>query len=289
MNLEDKVWAIDPKNGFTLGVLKDIGVNAATVVVNGKKEKFDYSHVYPSEKDLNRSVDDNCALMYLNVANLLNNCRNRYLKETIYTYVANILVAINPYKMKPELYNSATIKKYKGKSLGTLPPHCYAIADKAYRDMKTFSQSQSMVVSGESGAGKTENTKFTTLVFSHITTWIPAAYTSIQLAYDWRFEKGSLNLKKTHDGEAGDPALDTAEIAVDQVRDGDLEHEDYQAAIEALPAQTQMTQGMRRSKKKLMPAIDTRPDRRRRVTWHSSIDSEEAAWICTRTKEEQPS
>ena len=141
-------------------LFQDIGVNAATVVVNGKKEKFDYSHVYPSEKDLNRSVDDNCALMYLNVANLLNNCRNRYLKEKIYTYVANILVAINPYKMKPELYNSATIKKYKGKSLGTLPPHCYAIADKAYRDMKTFSQSQSMVVSGESGAGKTENTKF---------------------------------------------------------------------------------------------------------------------------------
>ena len=98
--------------------------------------------------------------MYLNVANLLNNCRNRYLKETIYTYVANILVAINPYKMKPELYNSSTIQKYKGKSLGTLPPHCYAIADKAYRDMKVFNQSQSMIVSGESGAGKTENTKF---------------------------------------------------------------------------------------------------------------------------------
>ena len=128
--------------------------------MNGKKQKFDYNNVYPSEKDLNRSVDDNCALMYLNVANLLNNCRNRYLKETIYTYVANILVAINPYKMKPELYNSATIQKYKGKSLGTLPPHCYAIADKAYGDMKTFNQSQSMIVSGESGAGKTENTKF---------------------------------------------------------------------------------------------------------------------------------
>ena len=64
------------------------------------------------------------------MANLLNNCRNRYLKETIYTYVANILVAINPYKMKPELYNQKMIEKYKGRSLGTLPPHCYAIADK---------------------------------------------------------------------------------------------------------------------------------------------------------------
>jgi myosin-6 len=48
----------------------------------------------------------------------------------------------------------------QGKSLGVLPPHCYAIADKSYRDMKVFKQSQSMIVSGESGAGKTENTKF---------------------------------------------------------------------------------------------------------------------------------
>lgn len=68
--------------------------------------------------------------------------------------MANILIAVNPYKDIPELYASQTIKSYKGKSLGELPPHVFAIADKAFRDMKVFKQSQSIIVSGESGAGK---------------------------------------------------------------------------------------------------------------------------------------
>ena len=58
-----------------------------------------------------------------------------------------------------ELYSKDTIKKYQGKSLGREPPHIFAIADKAFRDMKVFKQSQSIIVSGESGAGKTESTK----------------------------------------------------------------------------------------------------------------------------------
>ncbi|XP_039387133.1 unconventional myosin-VI isoform X3 [Mauremys reevesii] len=98
--------------------------------------------------------------MYLNEATLLHNIKVRYSKDRIYTYVANILIAVNPYFDIPKLYSSETIKKYQGKSLGTLPPHVYAIADKAFRDMKVLKMSQSIIVSGESGAGKTENTKF---------------------------------------------------------------------------------------------------------------------------------
>jgi myosin-6 len=73
--------------------------------------------------------------------------------------VANILVAVNPYKDIKNLYSGSTIKAYDGKSLGTMPPHVFAIADKAFRDMKVMKQSQSVIVSGESGAGKTESTK----------------------------------------------------------------------------------------------------------------------------------
>uniref|UniRef100_UPI0016590F66 unconventional myosin-VI-like n=1 Tax=Halichoerus grypus TaxID=9711 RepID=UPI0016590F66 len=76
------------------------------------------------------------------------------------TYVANILIAVNPYFDIPKIYSSETIKSYQGKSLGTMPPHVFAIADKAFRDMKVLKMSQSIIVSGESGAGKTENTKF---------------------------------------------------------------------------------------------------------------------------------
>lgn len=73
--------------------------------------------------------------------------------------MANILIAVNPYKEISELYSSATIKNYQGKSLGERPPHVFAIADKAFRDMRVLKQSQSIIVSGESGAGKTESTK----------------------------------------------------------------------------------------------------------------------------------
>jgi len=74
--------------------------------------------------------------------------------------VANILIAINPYKELSNLYSSATIKTYQGRSLGVLPPHVFAIGDKSYRDMRAFRQSQSIIVSGESGAGKTESAKY---------------------------------------------------------------------------------------------------------------------------------
>ncbi|OZC07084.1 myosin head [Onchocerca flexuosa] len=75
------------------------------------------------------------------------------------TYVANILIAINPYEQISGLYDIDMIRKYKGQSLGSLPPHIFAIADKAYRDMMRNHQSQSIIISGESGAGKTESQK----------------------------------------------------------------------------------------------------------------------------------
>ncbi|KAK9747364.1 Myosin head (motor domain) [Popillia japonica] len=98
-------------------------------------------------------------MMHLNEATLLNNVRRRYYENRIYSYVANILIAINPYIEIAEMYTPETIKKYQGKSLGQQPPHVFAIADKAFRDMKVLKQSQSIIVSGESGAGKTESTK----------------------------------------------------------------------------------------------------------------------------------
>ncbi|XP_057593978.1 unconventional myosin-VI isoform X4 [Hippopotamus amphibius kiboko] len=118
------------------------------------------NQVFPAEEDSKKDVEDNCSLMYLNEATLLHNIKVRYSKDRIYTYVANILIAVNPYFDIPKIYSSETIKSYQGKSLGTKPPHVFAIADKAFRDMKVLKMSQSIIVSGESGAGKTENTKF---------------------------------------------------------------------------------------------------------------------------------
>ncbi|XP_076076896.1 unconventional myosin-VI-like isoform X1 [Mytilus galloprovincialis] len=158
-----KVWVPHAHDGFKLGRIVDIGSDDVTI------EPFDapgtaihsvYDRTFPAEEYDNKDVDDNCGLMYLNEATLLHNLRIRYLKNQIYTYTANILIAVNPYFEMPDLYATQTVKKYNGKSLGTMPPHVFAIADKAYRDMKVTKHSQSVIVSGESGAGKTESTKY---------------------------------------------------------------------------------------------------------------------------------
>ncbi|XP_054469621.1 myosin VIb [Anoplopoma fimbria] len=164
------VWAPHPADGFQLGMIVDIGADTLTIEQLNQKGKTFLAlmnQVFPAEDDVNKHVDDNCSLMYLNEATLLNNVSLRYNKDHIYTYVANILIAVNPYCDIPKLYGPDSIKSYQGKSLGTLPPHVYAIADKAYRDMKVLKMSQSIIVSGESGAGKTENTKF---VLRYLTT-----------------------------------------------------------------------------------------------------------------------
>ncbi|KAG8582058.1 hypothetical protein GDO81_007897 [Engystomops pustulosus] len=172
------VWAPHPTDGFQLGNIVDIGPDSLTIEPLNQKGKdriastrlqnkmspntflAAINQVFPAEEDTLKHVEDNCSLMYLNEATLLHNIKVRYSKDKIYTYVANILIAINPYFDVPKLYTSECIKKYHGRSLGTLPPHVYAIADKAFRDMKVLKMSQSIIVSGESGAGKTENTKF---------------------------------------------------------------------------------------------------------------------------------
>ena len=159
----EKVWVADSSGSFVLGRIVELGEDGPTVQPNDERLPAltaGYDQVYPAEENEKKEVDDNCSLMYLNEATLLNNVRLRYAKDKIYTYVANILIAVNPYSEVAGLYSPDTISSYLGKSLGTRPPHVFAIADKAFRDMKVLKTSQSIIVSGESGAGKTESTKY---------------------------------------------------------------------------------------------------------------------------------
>ncbi|CAH0725342.1 unnamed protein product, partial [Brenthis ino] len=156
------VWVRDPNEGFLLARIQELmGEEADVFPVDNKypKRVCNFDDIFPAG-DPTKDVDDNCELMFLNEATLLNNMLTRYKKKKIYTYVANILLAVNPYEDIPDMYSSNTIKQYQGRSLGELPPHVFAIADKAFRDMKSLKQSQSIIVSGESGAGKTESTKY---------------------------------------------------------------------------------------------------------------------------------
>jgi len=100
-------------------------------------------------------------MVHLDDANILDNLRKRYQKDEIYTFTANVLLAVNPYKSLPGFYTKEQMAKYRGKNQGTLPPHPYAIADVAYRQMLRDRKNQALVISGESGAGKTETAKIT--------------------------------------------------------------------------------------------------------------------------------
>ena len=123
-----KVWAPDMNEGFQLGEICDFGTDTISVqpLSGGKIVEAAYDAVYPAEDDDAKPVDDNCALMYLNEATLLHNLRKRFMIDEVYTFTANILLALNPYHSL-NIYTPEHVKKYQGKSLGTLPPHVFAI------------------------------------------------------------------------------------------------------------------------------------------------------------------
>ncbi|XP_076134845.1 unconventional myosin-IXb isoform X3 [Alosa pseudoharengus] len=106
-----------------------------------------------------KDFDDLCNLPTLNEDNILENLRNRFRKKKIYTYAGSILIAINPFKFLP-IYNPKYVKMYENHQLGKLEPHIFAIADVTYYAMLRKRLNQCIVISGESGSGKTQSTNF---------------------------------------------------------------------------------------------------------------------------------
>jgi len=102
--------------------------------------------------------EDMTTMENMTLDGVLENLKDRYEQDLIYTYTSSILVAINPYKILP-IYTKQYVRTYKGVRLGKLPPHIFAVAETAYTQMIEMDKNQSLLVSGESGAGKTESTK----------------------------------------------------------------------------------------------------------------------------------
>ncbi|XP_078086747.1 uncharacterized protein LOC144504862 [Mustelus asterias] len=103
-------------------------------------------------------VEDIAMLTHLNEASVLHNLRQRYSNWLIYTYSGLFCVSVNPYKWLP-VYTPTVVTAYKRKRRRDAPPHIYSIADSAYFEMLSNRENQSMLITGESGAGKTVNTK----------------------------------------------------------------------------------------------------------------------------------
>ncbi|CAL5208434.1 unnamed protein product [Lathyrus oleraceus] len=155
------VWIEDPEVAWIDGqVLKINGKDAEIETSDGKKVVANLSKIFPKDMEaLPGGVDDMTKLSYLHEPGVLQNLKARYELNKIYTYTGNVLIAINPFQKLPHIYGAQMMQQYKGVPLGELSPHVFAIAGVAYRAMVNEGKSNSILVSGESGAGKTETTK----------------------------------------------------------------------------------------------------------------------------------
>ncbi|KAG2600238.1 hypothetical protein PVAP13_5KG475400 [Panicum virgatum] len=155
------VWVEDKDLAWVDGEVSRIdGQNAHVRTTKGDTVTAKISDIHPKDTEAPPDgVDDMTRLSYLHEPGVLDNLAVRYAKNIIYTYTGNILIAINPFQRLPNLVDARTMEKYKGANLGDLDPHVFAIADVSYRQMINEGKSNSILVSGESGAGKTETTK----------------------------------------------------------------------------------------------------------------------------------
>ncbi|KAJ8506026.1 hypothetical protein OPV22_006912 [Ensete ventricosum] len=155
------VWVEDPVVAWTDGEVFQIGGHQVHVrTTNGKTVVANLSKVFPKDTEAPPAgVDDMTKLSYLHEPGVLQNLATRYELNEIYTYTGNILIAVNPFQRLPHLYDTHMMEQYKGATFGELSPHVFAVADVAYRAMINEAKSNSILVSGESGAGKTETTK----------------------------------------------------------------------------------------------------------------------------------
>lgn len=152
-------WVPDEKEGYLLGEIKATKGDIVTVNLPGGESKdFKKDQLQQVNPPKYEKAEDMSNLTYLNDASVLHNLRQRYYHKLIYTYSGLFCVAINPYKRYP-VYTNRCAKMYRGKRRNEVPPHIFAISDGAYVDMLTNHVNQSMLITGESGAGKTENTK----------------------------------------------------------------------------------------------------------------------------------
>ncbi|KAG9452018.1 hypothetical protein H6P81_004922 [Aristolochia fimbriata] len=155
------VWVEDPDAAWIEGEVIEIkGTDATIVTTDGNTVVVNISSIYPKDTEAPPAgVDDMTKLAYLHEPGVLQNLASRFALNEIYTYTGNILIAVNPFQRLPHLYDIHMMEQYKGAPFGELSPHLFAIADACYRAMINEHGSQSILVSGESGAGKTETTK----------------------------------------------------------------------------------------------------------------------------------
>ncbi|XP_067388870.1 myosin-10-like [Emydura macquarii macquarii] len=163
------VWVPSERHGFEAASLREERGDEVLVELaeNGRQALVPKHEVQKMNPPKFTKVEDMAELTCLNEASVLHNLKDRYYSGLIYTYSGLFCVVINPYKNLP-IYTEQIVEMYRGKKRHEMPPHIYAISEVAYRSMLQDREDQSILCTGESGAGKTENTKKVIQYLAHV-------------------------------------------------------------------------------------------------------------------------
>uniref|UniRef100_A0A672PN23 Myosin heavy chain, fast skeletal muscle-like n=1 Tax=Sinocyclocheilus grahami TaxID=75366 RepID=A0A672PN23_SINGR len=152
-------FVTEPKEIYLKGVLKSREGGKATVqTLCGKTLTVKEDDIFPMNPPKFDKIEDMAMMTHLNEPTVLYNLKERYAAWMIYTYSGLFCVTVNPYKWLP-VYDAVVVQGYRGKKRIEAPPHIFSISDNAYQFMLTDRENQSILITGESGAGKTVNTK----------------------------------------------------------------------------------------------------------------------------------
>jgi len=178
MNVGDRCWVSDPHNAYLPATIQEvINTRELQVVADGDRpltftidldqkemkvakraQPEPPRRILPRAHIDNVNFDDMDELPLLHEASILHNIDVRYRVDKIYTNTGPILIAMNPFKWLP-IYDEDVMRQYLNRPRGALPPHCFAEAEASFQALSSCKVNQSIVICGESGAGKTETTK----------------------------------------------------------------------------------------------------------------------------------
>ncbi|KAG1657561.1 hypothetical protein FOA52_006761 [Chlamydomonas sp. UWO 241] len=164
------VWVADPAESWVKALVTNVAKDGVVTVTTegGKIVKCKAEDAPIQNPDQRGGVEDMTRLPHLHEPGVLWNIKQRYAFDDIYTYTGSILIAVNPFANLAHLYGTHMMDAYRAADFGELSPHVYAIADAAFRQMRREGKGQSILVSGESGAGKTETSKLVMKYLAHM-------------------------------------------------------------------------------------------------------------------------